>query len=264
MRAPAVSPPAVLAPDVREDAQRRSADLVDVEAARLAAPVRARLAEAGSDRDHDRVLAARRRELELAPLGDRALMDVAGEDEVGAGLDESRRARGSASRRASCASATAPRAGGDAARRSGSALAGTSRKAPRPAAPARRAHAPTGCRQGRTELSPATTSVSERYTGSVVSHCRSNSAQGRVNRRGNEYGCRGCRGSPAAAARDCGGRPTPARAGCASRGGSNRRSRSRDPGASSTSLPSASIDSGLSFLPKCRSERWRTRVGTAA
>jgi hypothetical protein len=33
---------------------------------------------------------------------------------------------------------------------------------------------------------------------------------------------------------------------------------------SSTSRPSASTDSGLSFLPKCRSERWRTRVGTAA
>ena len=63
-------------------------DLVDVEAAGLAAAVRARLAEAGRDRDDDGVLAARRRELELAPLGDRALVDVAGEDQVGAGLDE--------------------------------------------------------------------------------------------------------------------------------------------------------------------------------
>ena len=63
-------PPAVLAPDVGEDAQRVGLDLVDVEAARLAAAVRPGLAEAGRDRDDDRVLAVRRRELELAPLGD--------------------------------------------------------------------------------------------------------------------------------------------------------------------------------------------------
>ena len=61
-----------------------------MEAASLAATVRARLAEAGRDRDDDGVLALRRRELELTPLGDGALVDVAGEDQVGARLDEPR------------------------------------------------------------------------------------------------------------------------------------------------------------------------------
>ena len=46
-----------------------------------------RLAEARRDRDDDGA-AFWRRELELAALGDRALVDVAGEDQVGAGLDE--------------------------------------------------------------------------------------------------------------------------------------------------------------------------------
>ena len=63
-------------------------DLVDVEAAGLAAAVRPGLAETGCDRDDDGVLAPRRRELELAPLGDGALVDVARQDQVGAGLDE--------------------------------------------------------------------------------------------------------------------------------------------------------------------------------
>ena len=75
-------PPAVLAPDVREDAQRLRLDLVDVEAASLAPAVRAGLAEAGRDRDDDGVLALRRRQLELATLGDGALVDMPREDEL--------------------------------------------------------------------------------------------------------------------------------------------------------------------------------------
>ena len=62
-------------------------DLVDVETARLALPLRARLAEAGRDRDDHRLLAAAR-DLELAPLAHRCLVDVPGEDQVGAARDE--------------------------------------------------------------------------------------------------------------------------------------------------------------------------------
>ena len=105
-------PPAVLAPDVGEDAQRLRLDLVDVEAAGLAAPVRARLAEAGRDRDDDGVLAVR---------ASRARTRAArrpcsgGCGRRGSGRRPPRRApraRGSASRPASCASARARRAGG--------------------------------------------------------------------------------------------------------------------------------------------------------
>ena len=87
-RAHGRQPPAVLAPDVGEDANGPVADLVDVEPAGFAAAVRARLAEPGCDRHDHRVLALRARELELAPLRDGALVDVPGEHEVGASLDE--------------------------------------------------------------------------------------------------------------------------------------------------------------------------------
>ena len=79
---------AVLAPDVGEDAELRRLELVHVEAARLAAAVRPWLAEPRRDRDDDGVLAARRGQLELAPLRDRALVDVPGEDQVGARFDQ--------------------------------------------------------------------------------------------------------------------------------------------------------------------------------
>src|SRR5438132_476423 len=62
-------------------------ELVDVQAARLAAPVRARLSEAGRDRDGHALLAAGR-DLELAPFSDRALVDVTRDDQLRAGVDE--------------------------------------------------------------------------------------------------------------------------------------------------------------------------------
>jgi hypothetical protein len=58
-----------------------------VQPARLAEAVRPRLAEARRDRDDDAADVAGR-DLELAPLADGALVDVTGEDELGAGLDE--------------------------------------------------------------------------------------------------------------------------------------------------------------------------------
>ena len=87
-RAHGREPPAVVAPDVGVGTQAVGLDLVHVQPARLAPPVRARLTEARRDRDHDGALAAGTRDLELAPLRDRALMDVAGEDQVGARLDQ--------------------------------------------------------------------------------------------------------------------------------------------------------------------------------
>ena len=61
--------------------------LVHEEPAGLAAPVRARLAEARCDSDGD-AADVRRDDLELVALADRGLMDVAGEDQLGAGIDE--------------------------------------------------------------------------------------------------------------------------------------------------------------------------------
>ena len=83
----AVSPQSSSAPDVGLDADRVLVRLVDVEAARLASPVRPRLAEAGGDGD-DRAVDVASGHLELVPLADRALMDVAGEDQLRAGVDE--------------------------------------------------------------------------------------------------------------------------------------------------------------------------------
>jgi hypothetical protein len=58
-----------------------------VQPSRLAAPVRARLAEAGRDRDR-RAANVAGHDLELVPLADRGLVDVAGEDQLGARFDE--------------------------------------------------------------------------------------------------------------------------------------------------------------------------------
>src|SRR5438046_9309018 len=79
--------PTVAAPRVRGHVEVRVVELVDVQPARLAAPVRPRLAQTGSDRHGDAVLAALR-DLELSAFGDRALVDVAGDDQFGARIHE--------------------------------------------------------------------------------------------------------------------------------------------------------------------------------
>src|SRR4051794_5147979 len=79
--------PVVLAPDVGLDVQLPLVHLVDVQTARLAAAVGARLAEPWGDRDR-RTPQAAGRDLELVPLGDGCLVDVTGEDQLGAGVDE--------------------------------------------------------------------------------------------------------------------------------------------------------------------------------
>ena len=164
------------------------ADLVDVEPAGLAAAVRARLAEAGCDRDDHRVLALRARELELAPLRDGALVDVPGEHEVGARLDEpgedSVPLRDRLLARAPGRAEQMVVEGDDPQRALGRVLEDLRRVLE----PARRERRPDWWRHGRTELSPTTTRLSDRYTGSVVSQSRSNSCQGLVKRFGNEYG----------------------------------------------------------------------------
>jgi hypothetical protein len=60
-----------------------------VKATRLAAPLRARLAEPWRQHDGDRMLAAVH-DLELASLRHGALVDVSGEHELGAGINEPR------------------------------------------------------------------------------------------------------------------------------------------------------------------------------
>src|SRR5439155_15236369 len=82
-------PPVVGAPDVhlaRDPPRVRS---VDDDPTRLAAAVRTRLAEAGGDRDDDTADVAGD-DLELVALADGALMDVAADDQLGAGVDEPR------------------------------------------------------------------------------------------------------------------------------------------------------------------------------
>src|SRR5262245_33181978 len=81
--------PIRVAPDIGLDPQVVPFDLVDMDAARLALPVRARLSEPGGDRDDDAQLAAPG-DLELVPLADRGLVYVTGEDQVGARGDEGR------------------------------------------------------------------------------------------------------------------------------------------------------------------------------
>ncbi len=58
-----------------------------MEPARLAAALRAGLPEPGRDRD-DRAADVAADDLELVPLADGALVDVAREDQLGAGVDE--------------------------------------------------------------------------------------------------------------------------------------------------------------------------------
>src|SRR6185312_2286127 len=79
--------PVRVAPDVRLDPEAFVLDLVEVEAARLSLPFRARLAEAGRDRD-DHGLLSSVRDLEFTPLAHGRLVDVSCEDEVGAARDE--------------------------------------------------------------------------------------------------------------------------------------------------------------------------------
>src|SRR5207248_4294171 len=81
--------PVGVPPGIRLRDQRVVRDLVDDEPARLAAPVRAGLPEAGGDRDGDAALAAGD-DLELAPLAHRSLVDVAREHELRARVDERR------------------------------------------------------------------------------------------------------------------------------------------------------------------------------
>jgi len=61
--------------------------LVDVQAPRFAAPVGPWLSESGRDRNRRSPQAARCN-LELVSLGDGGLVDVAGENQLGAGVDE--------------------------------------------------------------------------------------------------------------------------------------------------------------------------------
>src|SRR5688500_14028845 len=58
-----------------------------MEAASLAAPLGSRLAEAGSKRDRDRMFAAVH-DLEFAPLADRTLVHVPGQNKLRARVDE--------------------------------------------------------------------------------------------------------------------------------------------------------------------------------
>jgi hypothetical protein len=81
--------PVVVLPDERRHVERRRLSLEHVEAASLSPALGARLAEARCERDCDAVFAAVN-DLELAPLGDRALMDMPGEDELGAGVHKPR------------------------------------------------------------------------------------------------------------------------------------------------------------------------------
>ena len=77
-------PEASADPQIRVDRDRRCVDAIGECAARLAEAVRARLAETGRSGQHDgsgRVVEHR----ELVPLGDGDLMDVAADDQLGAG-----------------------------------------------------------------------------------------------------------------------------------------------------------------------------------
>ena len=143
-RAHGREPPAVLAPDVGEDAQRRGLDLVDVEAAGLAAAVRPRLAEAGRDRDDDRVLAVRASRARTRAARRSCSGGCARRARGRRPPRRARRGRGSASRPASSASATARRAGGGGARRCGTRRRAPARTLGRTRGPARREGGRTG------------------------------------------------------------------------------------------------------------------------
>ncbi len=144
--------PVVALPDVREHRERRLVDLVDVQAARLAEPARARLPETGRDRDDDRLRASSVDDLELVPLADGRLVDVAGEDQVGAGRDERVENATPVERRgASAPPATALRSCGGGGRRRGTRL-----RLPRRGARPRREAAPrAGRRSGGDRAAPS-------------------------------------------------------------------------------------------------------------
>ena len=156
--------PAAVAPRVRVDAQMRLVELVDVEAARLAAPVRARLPEPRRDRDGDAALAAGRRSRTRAARR-RCSGGCARRRSARRPRRRATRGRGCAARPASCASATARRSGGGAAPRREAATSVATRASTCAArCELRVAHAAaTGCRHGRTELSPTATMRSLRY-----------------------------------------------------------------------------------------------------
>src|SRR5690348_15208961 len=73
--------PLPAAPDVCLSSELGGVGLVDDQPARLAAPVRARLAETGRGRDRNAVLALAPG-LELVTLRDRTLMRMAGQDQL--------------------------------------------------------------------------------------------------------------------------------------------------------------------------------------
>ena len=126
--------------------------------------------------------------LELAALGGAGLVDVAGEDELGAGCRELLEHSAAARERPL---ARPPRRVRELVVEADDAQA--LRPAPRRADRQARWRAsafspPDWCRHGRTELTPTTCSPSAECTGSVVSHWRSNSCHGRVNRAGGSSG----------------------------------------------------------------------------
>ena len=167
--------------------ERPLADLVHVQAARLAEPVRPRLPETGRDRDDGRAHVAFDH-LELVPLAHRRLMNVAGEDQVCAGRDE--RAQDTVSVRDRPLARGAPR-GAEHVMVEHRDAKGTVRRRVRRSAASRSCsacRAPPWWRYGRAEFRPTTCTASAENVGSVVCHWRSNSAQGRVNRAGKVYG----------------------------------------------------------------------------
>jgi hypothetical protein len=79
--------PVAPGPRVRERGERPFVGFEEMEAARLAPSLRARLAEPGRGND-GRPANLALHDLELVPLRDRALVDVAGDDQLGAGVHE--------------------------------------------------------------------------------------------------------------------------------------------------------------------------------
>ena len=123
--------------------ERALVRLVDEQAAGLPAPVGPRLAEPGRGCD-GRAALTLRPDLELVPLGDRALVGVPGDDQLRARVDERCRARGRGARPAACASATARRSAGGAARRCAARPAARRRAARPPSRAGRRGRRRTG------------------------------------------------------------------------------------------------------------------------
>src|SRR5580765_3087766 len=80
-------PPVVVSPHIGVNADRVRVALVHVQATCLATPVRSRLPEPRCDRDDDAAHVARDH-LELVPFADGTLVDVTGEDQLRAGIDQ--------------------------------------------------------------------------------------------------------------------------------------------------------------------------------